>query len=159
RPIAIGWIGTPNSFPYIRLLEGVFGDLARRYDVELRVVSSQAYESPNIRVANAPWSLATEADALLAFDIGIMPLPETEWAAGKSGVKALQYMATGVPAVCSPVGVTKEIIRDGENGMLARDDGEWVTKLAALIEHRELRARIGLSGRRTVEARYAKEPV
>jgi glycosyltransferase involved in cell wall biosynthesis len=158
-PIVIGWIGTPNSFPFIRSLEGVFGDLARRYDVELRVISSQPYASPNIRVVNHPWSLASEVDELLAFDIGIMPLPNTEWAAGKSGVKALQYMSVGVPAVCSPVGMNVDVILDGENGMLARDEPEWVTKLSALIEHRELRIRIGLNGRRTVESGYTKEAV
>jgi glycosyltransferase involved in cell wall biosynthesis len=155
----IGWIGTPNSFPFIHSLEGVFGDLARRYDIELRVISSQPYASPNIRVVNHPWSLASEVDELLAFDIGIMPLPNTEWAAGKSGVKALQYMSVGVPAVCSAVGVIADVILDGENGMLARDETEWVTKLSALIEHRELRIRIGLNGRRTVESGYTKEAV
>ena len=159
RPIVIGWIGTPNSFPFIRSLERVFADLALRYDVELRIISSQEYTSSNIRVANHPWSLASEVDELLAFDIGIMPLPNTEWAAGKSGVKALQYMAVGVPAVCSPVGMNADVILDGENGMLARDEREWVAKLSMLIENRELRARIGLAGRRTVEHGYTKDAV
>ena len=159
RSIVIGWIGTPNSFPFIHSLEGVFADLVRRYDVELRIISSQAYLSSNINVINRPWSLESEVDELLEFDIGIMPLPNTEWAAGKSGVKALQYMSVGVPVVCSPVGMNAEVILDGENGMLARDESEWISKLSALIESRELRIRIGLDGRHTVESGYTKEVV
>ena len=84
-----------------------------------------------------------------------MPLPDDQWSRGKCGLKALQYMALGVPTVCSPVGVNSEIIRDGENGLLASTDDEWVEKLSGLLRSAGERARLGRAGRETVEARYS----
>ena len=59
------------------------------------------------------------------------------------------------PTVCSPVGVNSEIISDGENGLLASTEDEWVEKLSRLLRSKEERARLGRAGRETVEARYS----
>lgn len=157
--VVIGWIGTPSSYPYLQGLEDVFGKLAARYPVELRIVSSVDYVSRNIRVDNRRWSMETEVDDLCSFDIGIMPLPNNEWTQGKSGCKAVQYFAVGVPAVCSPVGVTNEIICDGVNGFLVGTNEEWFNKLATLIENPALRRQQGLSGRALVENAYSIQSV
>jgi glycosyltransferase involved in cell wall biosynthesis len=84
-----------------------------------------------------------------------MPLPDNDWARGKCGFKGLQYMALCIPAVLSPIGVNKEIIEDGRNGILAENEDEWVNKLSRLIEDPELRKQIGTSGRQTVAERYS----
>ena len=91
------------------------------------------------------------------FDIGVMPLVDDAWSRGKCGFKALQYMACGVPTVVSPVGINAEIVTDGLNGFAARDEDEWVAKLAKLANDGALRARIGASGRKTVEEHYSLE--
>lgn len=158
-PVVIGWIGTPNSFPYIRTLEDAFRQLAERYDVVLHVVSSEPYASPNIRVVNRQWSIEAEIDELLEFDIGIMPLPDDEWTRGKSAAKAVQYLACALPAVCSPVGISTQLIQDGSNGFLAATPEEWSSKLAALVESSELRREMGLRGRATVEAGHTLEVI
>lgn len=155
QPFIIGWIGTPNSFPYLRNLEDVFRELASRYEVELRVVSSTDYLSPNIKVDNRRWSLETEVRDLCSFDIGIMPLPSDSWTLGKSGCKAVQYLGVGVPAVCSPVGMNNVIIQDGANGYLANTSSEWVEKIVRLIENPYLRKQLGLAGRQVVESTYS----
>jgi glycosyltransferase involved in cell wall biosynthesis len=92
---------------------------------------------------------------LAAFDIGIMPMPDDRWARGKCAMKALLCMAMGVPAVCSAVGTNCEVIRDGENGLLARTEDEWLAHLTALIDAPDLRDRLGAAGRRTVEEGYS----
>jgi glycosyltransferase involved in cell wall biosynthesis len=84
-----------------------------------------------------------------------MPVPDEPWAWGKCGLKALQYMALGIPAVCSPVGVNSEIIRDGENGLLASTTDEWVEKLTRLLRSPDQRRDLGLAGRATVESEYS----
>ena len=84
-----------------------------------------------------------------------MPLPDTPWARGKCALKALVYMACGVPAVCSPVGVVSTIITDGRNGFLPSSDAEWGETLERLLGDAALRRRIAAEGRKTVEERYA----
>jgi glycosyltransferase involved in cell wall biosynthesis len=84
-----------------------------------------------------------------------MPLPDDKWSKGKCGLKALQFMAMGIPTVCSPVGVNTDIIQDNQNGFLASAEDEWVDKLSRLLRSRELRERLGQAGRATVEQKYS----
>ena len=90
-----------------------------------------------------------------SFDIGIMPLDETEWSKGKCGTKMLQYMGVGVPSVCSPSVVAGDIITDQVDGFVAHNGSEWIEYLSALIEDTGIRQRIGMNGRATVEERYS----
>jgi glycosyltransferase involved in cell wall biosynthesis len=106
-------------------------------------------------VVGLPWRKETELDDLRAMDIGIMPLPDDAWARGKCGLKGLQYMALGIPAIMSPVGVNSEIIQDGVNGHLATTTAEWVDCLSRLIDDAEARRAMGRAARRTVEEHYS----
>jgi len=87
--------------------------------------------------------------------VGVYPLADDEWAKGKCGFKAIQFMACGVPVVASAVGVNTNIIQDGVNGFLASTDDEWEDKISRLLVDPELRARIGAAGRNTIEERYS----
>jgi glycosyltransferase involved in cell wall biosynthesis len=151
----VGWIGLPYNFRTLKLAAPALARLAREVPLELRVISSAAPALPGIDVRVVPWGPEGEAAALADLDVGIMPLPDDAWHRGKCGLKLLQYMAAGVPAVASPVGVNREIVADGENGLLAAGDEEWHRALRALARSAPLRARLGAAGRRTVEARYA----
>jgi glycosyltransferase involved in cell wall biosynthesis len=84
-----------------------------------------------------------------------MPLPDDRWSKGKCGLKALQYMALGIPTICSPVGVNIDIIQDGRNGLIAATEDEWIAKLKQLLRSAELRRSLGRAGRATVEAQYS----
>ena len=101
-----------------------------------------------------PWSVATEITDLSKFDIGIMPLTNDEWAKGKCGFKALQYMALEIPTVVSHVGVNNKIIQHGINGFLA-GEADWLDCLEKLILDKELRKKIGAAGRETVINYYS----
>ena len=106
-----------------------------------------------------PWSAEGEARQVGDCHVGIMPLPDDEISRGKCGMKALQFMATGRPVVASPVGVNSEIIRHGENGLLAPSTGGFITALTTLADDPGLRRRMGANARRTVEERYSAEVV
>ena len=82
-------------------------------------------------------------------------MPDTEWTRGKCGFKALLYMACGVPPVCSPVGMTTDIVQDGQNGLLASTTEEWIEKLSLLVENPTLRRQMGEAGRTTVEEKFS----
>ncbi|HLU85364.1 MAG TPA: glycosyltransferase family 4 protein, partial [Vicingaceae bacterium] len=111
----------------------------------------------DFKIKFVKWNQKTEIEDLSQIDIGIMPLPDDEWAKGKCGFKGLQYMALEIPTIMSPVGVNAEIIKDGENGFLANTDEEWITKIEWLIESEELRKKLGKAGRQTIIERYSIE--
>jgi glycosyltransferase involved in cell wall biosynthesis len=66
----------------------------------------------------------------------------------------LEAMAAGRAIVSSDQGGMPELIRDGDNGLLARngDKASFIDRLTCLIEDDALRERLGMSARRTVEA-------
>lgn len=96
----------------------------------------------------------------------MMPLTNDSWSQGKCGFKILQYMGAGIPVIASPVGVNKNIITDGINGFLAKNNEEWKNKLSILIENENIRNNFSKLGYETVndhfnikneEIKYLKE--
>ena len=154
-PLTIGWTGSFSTVQHLDTLRGALKKLAETEDFRLRVIGTPAYELSPIDVEAMPWRAATELDDLRKIDIGVMPLPDDNWSKGKCGLKALQFMALGIPTICSPVGVNTDIIHDDENGFLAGTEGEWVDKLSRLLRSAELRRRLGDAGRATVEEKYS----
>ena len=153
----IGWIGSRSTSSYLSLLESVWPQLSQVVpDTKLRVVGG-TYSHPAIRVEQIPWRLGADAEEIRRFDVGIMPLPDDEWAKGKCGLKILQYMAVGVPVVASPVGVNRELIQEGRNGFLAETPDEWVAKIRLLAEQPDLREKFAAEGLRTVKNGYSLE--
>ena len=154
--VVLGWIGSATTLPYLDMLKTALKKLGQRYpNLQLRVVGAEAVDIDGIRVEASAWDLEREVEDLQGFDIGLMPIPDDPWTRGKGGYKLLQYMATGLPVVTSPVGINQQLVKDGEVGFWAGDADEWERRLAALIDDPELRRRMGVKGRETVESKYA----
>lgn len=154
--VVMGWIGISSTEQYLKILKNVFKKLSILYEnLIFELVGAQKINLDGVRFTLKRWNLNTEVADLQNFDIGIIPLPDNAWTRGKGGYKLLQYMAVGIPAVASPVGVNKEIIQDGINGFLANSEEEWIEKLSLLIENPELRYKLGMKGRQTVEKSYS----
>lgn len=154
--LVIGWIGSPTTSGYLAPLQQPLAQLFRRYpQLDIRIVgtTNPPLQLPNLRFIR--WDLAREREELHQFDIGVMPMPDDEWARGKCGFKALLYMSAGIPVVASPIGINTEIVREGVNGFLASTPTEWVNRLGQLIEDPTLRERMGRSGRTIVEEEYS----
>src|SRR6266496_1594992 len=155
RPPVIGWTGSYSTVQHLDTLRGALRKLAALEPFRLRVIGTPAYSLDNIEVEAMSWRANTEITDLSPIDIGIMPLPDDAWSKGKCALKALQFMALGIPTVCSPVGVNTEVIHDDQNGFIAGSEEEWVEKLSRLLRSAELRERLGRAGRRTVEQGYS----
>lgn len=153
--VTIGWTGSATSLTYLEMFAPVLRELLRRRDVEIRVQSNRPPTLSGVPVVWQPWSPETEIQEIRRYHIGIKPMPDDPWARGKCPMKELQYMALGVPAVCSAVGTSVEVIRDGENGFLAANGDQWLEHLTRLVDDAALRKTIGLAGRQTVEERYS----
>jgi glycosyltransferase involved in cell wall biosynthesis len=154
RPV-IGWTGSYSTIQYLRQVRGALERLHARRDFRVVVVGGTGFDADAVEVEHRPWRSATEVQDISGFDIGIMPLPDAEWERGKCGLKALQYMALGIPSVVSPVGVNREIIEHGRNGFLATTEEDWVVTLDRLLVDPELRFRVGRAARVTVEERFS----
>ncbi|MBI2505756.1 MAG: glycosyltransferase family 4 protein [Candidatus Latescibacteria bacterium] len=156
--VVLGWIGSATTLPYLELIRAPLARLGRRFPhVRLRVIGAASVELEGLPVEARPWSLEGEVEELRSFDIGLMPVPDDPWTRGKGGYKLLQYMASGLPVVTSPVGINCQIVRDGETGFWARTSEEWEERLARLIADPALRRGMGQRGRAAMEAGYALE--
>ncbi len=153
--LTIGWSGSFSTAQHLATLSDVLQELARQEKFRLRVIGAPKFELSGVDIEVIKWRSETEVQDLQQIDIGVMPLPDDEWSKGKCGLKALQYMALGIPTICSPVGVNSAIIQDGENGFLADGQDEWIEKLKKLLHSAELRRKLGAAGRETVEKGYS----
>ena len=155
--IRIGWTGSHSTLKYLDEIQPVLRKILSAYpQVEFLVIADRPSSldvGPSLMFI--PWNSETEIMDLLQFDIGIMPLPDDQWAMGKCGFKALQYMALELPAVASPVGVNSKIINHGVNGFLCNTPEEWEEAFRKLIEDSDLRKKMGINGRRTVVENYS----
>ena len=151
----VGWTGSFSTVQHLDTLRSALQKLARQEKFRLRVIGTPEYHLEGVEVEALRWHSQTELADLRPVDIGIMPLPNDAWSKGKCGLKALQFMAMGIPTICSPVGVNTEIIQDGENGFIANTEQEWIDQLGRLLRSPTLRAQIGLAGRATVEQKYS----
>jgi L-malate glycosyltransferase len=159
QPVVIGWTGTFSSRIYLDLLSGVFQRLAQKIPFKLRVIGNFDYALPGVDLEVVRWSAAEEVAQLQVLDIGVYPLPIDDWVLGKSGLKAIQYMAFALPCVATEVGTTPMLIRHDENGLLVRTEAEWEQALEALIRDPALRRRLGEAARKDAVAKYSTSAI
>jgi len=149
-PFQIGWIGGPSTFEYVLDLREVLEPIAD----QTRFIGAPAAQVGWPGSTVQPWTERDEVDSIQEFSVGIMPLRKDDWARGKCGLKALQYMACGVPCIATPWGAAANIIDHNVNGLLADTPDEWRAAINQLRDAGE-RQRLGDAGRATVEAHYS----
>ena len=156
--LTIGWIGSPWTSGFLELIEKPLQRLAEKYTFRFLTVGARPeYKVSGINHVAKPWVFEDENENLGQMDIGLMPLPDTDWTRMKGGYKLLQYMSAGIPCVASPVGINQSIIKPGENGFLASTDEEWYQVLEKLINDPELRFKLGANGRKDAIELYSRE--
>ena len=154
--VTLGWIGDHGSIHYLEKMKPIFEAVGKRYpNAELKIVCDTFFDCQYLPVIKKRWSSEEEVKDLQGFDIGVMPLMDDPWSWGKCGLKIIQYQGVGVPVVCTPVGINKDLVEDGVNGLWAATPEEWVAKLSFLIEDPVLREKMGREGRRRVVERFS----
>ena len=160
-PLVLGWIGTHSTFPYLRAIFPVLQDLAKTHRFKLKIVGAgtSTVSIPGVDVENLEWRLEREVEDFQSFDVGLYPIDPSlyaeKWAAGKSGFKAIQYMAVGIPFVAAPVGAMAEIGEAGVTHFQATSNDQWSRKLELLFVDAQLRQTMGASGRRHAVEHYS----
>ena len=160
--IVLGWIGTHSTFPYLESIFPVLTDLARTHKFRLKVVGAgkDNVSIPGVEVESLRWEIDREVADFQSIDIGLYPIDASlyaGWASGKSGFKAVQYMAVGVPYVATPVGGSAEIGEAGTTHFFATTNEEWREALDLLLTDEKRRQEMGAAGRNHVIDHYGLE--
>jgi glycosyltransferase involved in cell wall biosynthesis len=155
RVLTLGWSGSHSTAKYLHLLDQVLLELNEEIDFRLKVIGDADFDIEGLDVSATAWNEPTEVEDLREIDIGLYPLTDEDWVLGKSGLKALQYMALGIPTVATRIGANTRIIRDGENGFLVNDPHEWKEAIRRLAADPGLRKRVGVEGTQTVIERFS----
>lgn len=154
--ITIGWIGSHSTTDFLKDINVPLKNISENYKVRILVVGAMpGFQLKKLKIASKKWSLEKEADLINEMDIGIMPLPDTDYAKAKGGYKLYLYMSAGIPIIASPIGINSDIIKHGINGFLANSNEEWIKYLTKLIDNKQLREKMGESGREIIEENYS----
>jgi glycosyltransferase involved in cell wall biosynthesis len=93
-------------------------------------------------------------ELLAALDVLLLPSSQEPF-----GRALIEAMALGVPVIATDVGGPREIVRDGEEGLLLAPDQprEWAAAIRRLGEDEQLRARMGAAGRDRVQEAFSAD--
>jgi len=159
----LGWIGTTSNLGFLSVCAEALRRLAQEVDFTLLVVAPtdqplQSIDLTGVSLRFERWAPETEMGLLHQMDIGLMPLPADQaWMRFKAATKLVQYMAIGIPAVASPIGVNADILAGNQVGFAATCPDEWFESLRGLLRDPALRHRMGQSGRQLAETRFSVE--
>lgn len=157
-PVVLGWTGSNSTNPYLEAMCSPLQKLQEQ-GIQFLFISSEPPKLDLPQSRFVKWVEETEIKDLMEMDLGWMPLPDNEWTKGKCGFKAIQYMALGIPALVSGVGVNTEIVDDGVNGYICNTDEDWVEKSALLANDSELRAAMGKAAKQKIQDQYSVKAV
>jgi glycosyltransferase involved in cell wall biosynthesis len=158
RPFTLGWTGTSANFRYLELIEEPLAAYLRARPARLVVVADRPPRLaalPPEKWTFVPWTAESETRCLASVDVGLMPLDDSDWARGKCGSKLLQYMATGIASIASPVGFSAELLAASDIGIGAATPDEWYSACHTLEGDEGLRRHMGACARRLAEDRYS----
>lgn len=155
----IGWTGMRTTYKYLEMIEPVLKRfLDEHQDAHLLLISNEPWKPaliPMDRVRFCPWTPQDETRLLHEMTVGLMPLPDDPWTRGKCSFKMLQYMASALPVIVSPVGMNQQVLEKGQVGLSARTQDQWLDALEALYKDRRLGQTMGQTGRQVIEQHYS----
>lgn len=154
KVFTIGWIGSPSTAIYLNELVAPLSNLGLESRVRFVVVGGKAPLIPNVNVVEVDWSESTELDMIKSFDVGVMPLPNNEWARGKCAFKLIQYMACGVPVIASPIGANVELVSK-DCGLMASTPSEWLAAFRKMRDRLDMRNAMSIACRERVVSNYS----
>jgi glycosyltransferase involved in cell wall biosynthesis len=152
--VCIGWSGSATTVGNLQLIADPLRQLARRPDVRIRLVGVREPPFPDLDITALPWRAETEVADLQELDVGLLPAPVNEWNKRKFFLKLVQYMALGIPGVCSPIGSNPEVVEHGRTGFLADTPAEWTHSLQRLVSEPDLRLEMGERAAEVAHRKY-----
>lgn len=137
RAPSAAWVGTHSTAPF---LDAIMPEVSRCKGLNaLVVVGAKSTRQWPFRVEEWSWSLEAEIEACTTTRVGLYPVDiENPYAEGKCGLKAILYMAYGLPCVVTPTRPNAAIVRDNVDGLHARSALEFRTAIERLLTDDDL---------------------
>ncbi len=154
RNFTVVWIGTPSTSIYLKEIEKELQVLNLDHNINFVFIGFGNITLNNVTYKNISWNEETEIQEISKCHVGIMPLSIDKWVLGKCAYKILQYMACQLPVVATSVGVNKIIIKNDYNGLLVKNNKDWVEKILNLKNDSKLYNKIALNGYNTVKENF-----
>ncbi|MHC4926393.1 MAG: glycosyltransferase family 4 protein [Planctomycetota bacterium] len=155
----IGWTGQACNYTHLHHIAPALKQFMDNHsDVELLIITNRPFKStilPAEKIRYVQWTPEIETSGLHQMDVGIMPLLDNNWTRGKCSFKMLQYMASGLPVVVSPVGMNRSVLAKDDCGFAAKTHADWVEALETLYRDRSIGPGKGRVGRAVIEQYYA----
>jgi len=162
-PVRILFMGTQTHDADLAIVEealerlkAVFGE---QVSVELLGISRRGDLPPWMKRLGMPAHTTASYPGFVEWitqqhwDIGIAPLADTAFNRSKSGIKALDYAALGLPVLASDRPAYRGTPADGPGGWLLPDETDaWFVALARLVRDASLRRRLSEGARGAVAA-------
>ena len=156
-PPRLVWIGSAGNETLLSMIAEELLELNRRCGARLTLIgtSHQSLAALEQMIDRVAWSEQVQHQVLATADVGLMPLRDDPYSRGKCGYKLLQYAASGLPAVASPVGTNASIL--ASLGLpAARTPEDWLDAVSAILELSESeRAKLGKGARERVTEKYS----
>lgn len=156
--IVIGWAGAPHNLTYLEQLEPVLRRILAEFPATRIAVFCGKRPNWHLPTDYVPFEKGKEAAFVQGLDIGLLPMREDPFTRGKSPIKALQYMASGVPVVGNVFGATREILTDA-NSLPVLTEQDWLPAISRLIDDAPLRTDLGNKGRALVEQKHNAQTI
>lgn len=154
-PLVIGWLGSPSTSYLLKSLEPVLNEIGRRNQhVEVHNIGGEPLSFADIQVKNITWEESTEVQNVNCFDIGLMPLDDSDFNKGRLGYKMIVYQSLALPVVAQNRGLNSSIVKDGVNGFLVDCEEDWLKALEQLILNSGIRAQMGKMGRKNTLCKF-----
>ena len=156
----VGWIGSSSTSKHILTIKealSLFCEQTPNAKVVLVGFNRQLqYKLKNNKIELVEWQSKTELNLLYNFDVGIMPLDDTDFSKGKCGFKLIQYMACGKPTISTPLEANVKIDRNGEN-LFATTTTQWFNALVHIHNNRQYFKQVGKRNRHIIRNYYSVE--
>ncbi len=164
-PVRIGFAGSVDrSWDIDELLTGAIGKLLQNYGdrISVEFFGARPTMVDQYGLKHIPYCDSYEeylrTMKSLDWEIGLAPMPDTEFHACKHYNKFVEYIGYGVVGVYSDVEPYKRVVRNGENGLLCGNTKEeWYAALVRLIEDQNLRETISANCLAEARERFTVE--
>lgn len=144
RGLTIGWVGARRQEADLVPVAAAWQAIAAKHPRVTFIVAGWLPANlrdavPPDRLTVVPWRPLLESPASwVGIDIACCAVADVPFNWCKSNIKALEAAASGCAVVATPT-LYRDVIRDGDTGLLAETAAEWTAALDRLVTDRQLR--------------------